>query len=194
MVRSKLHLAALSAIQGSDIFRGQRVQEEVNVRDLFKDYTANNQHYDIVLPDLKCIIELHGKQHYVPTDFTGKDAGKALLEFQLQVERDQDKREVAILAGWTYIEIPYTAEKDITPEYIYNKYIAAQTHPVFTKEVCVALKQEILEPKPSRFRLNEEQKQKVSQYRKEQYKRSKEFKNANKRSSKGPAGPSEEET
>ena len=68
------------------------------------------------------VIECHGKQHYEATDFSGKSNDGGIGALRATRKRDNQKKEAAILAGYTYIEIPYTAEKGLTDEYIWAFY------------------------------------------------------------------------
>lgn len=120
---SSLHRKTLEVLSQTPPFTTTRVQEEVAVSDLFSSYPNNRDRYDIVLPDFKCIIECHGIQHYKAQSF-GMDAGDALIEFQSLKNRDAKKKEIALLHGWTYIEIPYTDEKRLNSEYLLEAYRA----------------------------------------------------------------------
>lgn len=189
MARSKLHQAAWEALQGT-IFTGRKILEEVLVKDLFPLYISMRDRYDIVLPELLLIIELHGIQHYKIATF-GADAGTAVMNFKLQQERDQDKREIAILNGWKYIEIPFTDEKLITQQYLFDCYSKIVTEVPVVEEVIPAdptvkeIKQQVR---------REESLQKAKQYRKDQYKKQKELMNEHRKSSRHSSCSSEEET
>lgn len=56
---------------------------------------SNGKRYDFYLPYFNCIIEVHGKQHYLSSDFSGF-GGKTYLEEQLN---DQYKRDLALQNG-----------------------------------------------------------------------------------------------
>lgn len=64
---------------------------------------SDNKRYDFYLPEKNCIIEVHGKQHYSNSDFSGF-GGKSYIEEQLN---DEYKKELAIKNGIkNYIVIP----------------------------------------------------------------------------------------
>lgn len=72
--------------------------------------------YDNELPDLKLIIEVNGIQHYEVCGFTymtakyhGTTVQEELLKYQ---ERDAYKMKYALEHGYSYLIIPYWAEKD----------------------------------------------------------------------------------
>lgn len=72
--------------------------------------------YDNEITDLKLIIEVHGKQHYIPCSWhtlTAKRNGTSTqIEFQKQKGRDLYKKEYAINQGYEYLEIPYYLEEN----------------------------------------------------------------------------------
>lgn len=102
-------------------FKGATLQQEVAVSSIFSDYSSNRERYDWVVPQLKVIIECHGIQHYKFQTF-GEDAEVALMRWKAAKSRDARKKEVAIENGWTYMEIPYTDEKDIDSAYLLEKF------------------------------------------------------------------------
>lgn len=56
---------------------------------------SNNKRYDFYLPLKSCIIEVHGKQHYVSSDFSGF-GGRTFIEEQIN---DNYKKELALKNG-----------------------------------------------------------------------------------------------
>ena len=56
---------------------------------------SDNKIYDFYLPEYNCIIETHGKQHYLNSDFSGL-GGRTYIEEQ---ENDEYKRELALKNG-----------------------------------------------------------------------------------------------
>ncbi len=161
--------------------------QEVLVQDLFPKYSSGRDRYDIVLPDIKLIIECHGIQHYKVQTF-GAKAEDAVMNFQLQKKRDAEKKEIALLNGWAYLEIPYTDEKVISDEYIHKAYTELQSQS--SVEVEQAKRPDPTPPSDYQIR----QRELARNHRREQYRRMKEFKDANRRSSKQASGSSEEET
>lgn len=53
---------------------------------------SDNKRYDFYLPERNCIIEVHGKQHYLESDFSAF-GGRTYIEEQLN---DQYKKELAV--------------------------------------------------------------------------------------------------
>lgn len=185
---SKLHQATVTALQGSKIFSGQRLIQEAAVQKIFPKYASGREKYDIVLPDIKLIIECHGIQHYKVQTF-GSKAEEAVMNFQLQQKRDSEKKEIALLNGWIYLEIPYTDEKLITDDYIYQAYsqLLSTTDPSGDNPTVPA------EPEV-RSEYKDKQLARAREARRSQYRKMKEYKDANRRSNREASGPSEEET
>jgi len=102
------------------------INEEVNVKKLFNEYPSGKDHYDLVIPTFKVIVECHGTQHKTKTSFGEKDPGKVSLNYTTQKYRDKRKREVAEANNWLYLTIWYDAlpkkEEDATA-YVKSKLI-----------------------------------------------------------------------
>jgi len=99
---SKLHKRVLRLLK--EIF-GPAIKEEVNVQKLFPNYSAHNQHFDIVIPSYNLVIECHGIQHRTFQSFGQKNTEEALQEFYRGQHRDRRKEEVVWENGWGYMVI-----------------------------------------------------------------------------------------
>lgn len=117
---SKLHKTVGEGLS-QGIFKEMTCLQEVQVSKLFPEYGNNRDRYDWIVKELNLVIEAHGSQHYKVATF-GMDAEKAVMAFQSQKYRDEKKKEIALLNGWTYLEVPYTDLKKIDYEYILDKY------------------------------------------------------------------------
>ncbi len=148
------------------VFMGQAIREEVSVSELFPDYNNNRDRYDIVIPGLQVVIEVHGQQHEKITAFGG-DLAAATYRFQSGKKKDSDKEEIAILAGWTYICFWYHEIPKLTTEQILDRYMTN------LNQIPVAEKPA---KRSSFYKPTEEQKQKQRDYQKAQYQRAKEMK------------------
>jgi hypothetical protein len=179
---SRLHATVGEVIAITPGFVGVTLRQEVAVSELFPEYNNNRDRYDWVIPSRKVIIECHGIQHYKLQTF-GADAGVAKMNFETQKRRDRDKEEIARLNGWTYLIVPYTDEKKITPDYLHQLY--SENLNQDTIEVKVQEQQ----PDPR----HQEQLRKAREYRKQQYQKMKVIKNAGKRSRSRTTIESEEE-
>lgn len=60
---------------------------------------SNQKRYDFYLPDYNCIIETHGKQHYIENDFSGFSGGKTYIE---EIANDEYKQNLATENGIEY--------------------------------------------------------------------------------------------
>lgn len=120
---SKLHIIIGDTLRDSEIFGGYTAYQEYPVNRVNTSYTESSHHFDWVLPEIQIVIEGHGKQHYEVVAFGG-DLQEALFAFQAGRRRDAAKKDAAIAAGYTYIEVPYSDEKLITDQYLWDKYQA----------------------------------------------------------------------
>lgn len=70
--------------------------------------------YDNEVPELKLVVEVHGKQHYMANSWHRLQAERngttQAHEFEEQRKRDEFKRIWALAHGYHYLAIPYTAE------------------------------------------------------------------------------------
>lgn len=178
---SKLHKLVGQTLENTPGFSGSELQQEVIVSKLFPEYPNNKDRYDWVIPSRFTIIECHGIQHYKIQSF-GSSADEAVMNFQTQKFRDSQKKEIALLNGWTYIEIPYTDIKKITPEYLMEAYKLSYN----------SSQPKASEPKQqSKYHID--QLEKARQYRKQQYQKMKVKKNEYSRSRTRTTDPSDEE-
>lgn len=69
---------------------------------------------DWYIESLGVVIELHGRQHYEAVDFGGEGPHVAGWRFRKATQRDNQKKEAIIEAGYSIVTIPYSTK--ITPE------------------------------------------------------------------------------
>ena len=80
---------------------------------------ARMYRYDFCIPDIKCIIEVHGKQHYEETKINY--IGRSLRD---EINNDEKKKELALLNGYMYFSIDCRkSEKSWIRESIINSGI-----------------------------------------------------------------------
>lgn len=163
---SQLHRKIGEILSTCAPWKGFKTEQEVLVRDLFSSFGSSTERYDWVIKDLFTIIEAHGKQHYSVQSF-GRDAGEALMAHEAQKSRDARKEEIARLHNWTYIVIPYTDEKKLTEEYLWNVYQEAK--------VEEAPKRVDHKPRP-RQKPSQEQLDRARAYRRRIYEQQREYK------------------
>lgn len=121
---SKLHRAVGDCLRLSSMKHYEIYQEYPVVR-VNKSYDKSSHHFDWVIPRLSIVIECHGKQHYTPVAFDG-DYDKAVDGFQALKDRDAAKKEAALAAGFSYVEISYSDIKRIDEQFILDKIKVAQ--------------------------------------------------------------------
>lgn len=164
---SKLHRKIGEVLQKTAPFCSSTIRQEVIVSSLFKGYSNNRDRYDYVIDDCHLVIEAHGIQHYSVNSF-GSKAEDAVMNFKTQQFRDNQKMEIALLNGWSYLSIPYSDEKSIDSKYLLDLYMAnINTQPLIEAVKVDTSKQDLYK---------EQQKEKARAYRKEQYQRMKEYK------------------
>lgn len=117
---SKLHKAVGEVLRNDERLAHIPSFQEYHVNKVNPDYLSGAHKFDWVIPRLKVVIECHGRQHYEVTAFDG-DIDKAVDSFREMKERDQAKKEAALAADWAYIVIPYTHEKRVTGDLIFDR-------------------------------------------------------------------------
>lgn len=99
---------------GETSFKSFPIRQEVTAKELFGSGSGYDKcRYDLLLDQMKLIIEVHGEQHYKPSSF-GATAEQAYSSFQGTKRRDNRKRELALENDWSYLIIPYYTLTDLT--------------------------------------------------------------------------------
>ena len=163
---SSLHRKVGECLRNSDLFNLYQIYQEYPVCRVNKDYTNTSHHYDWVIPDLFLVIEVHGQQHYVPTDFSGKQEDGGIMEFHRLRARDQAKRNACIDAGWTYIELAEGDLVSLTDQKLYDAYKANKTEERI-HEPMESIQEEAEDPR------HRDTLARAREYRKAQYERAK---------------------
>lgn len=133
---SKLHKRVGDLLRESTLFSGYESYQEYPVNKVNTSYPDGSHHFDWVIPMLKIVFECHGKQHYESVAFDG-DVEKSIDAFKALKLRDEAKKLAALEAGYSYVEIPYTALKDLDEDWLVNAISNAetqQTSPLKKKE------------------------------------------------------------
>jgi hypothetical protein len=161
---SKGHKKVGEILRTSPYFQHHQSYQEWPVQKINPDWTSGREHFDWVVPSLKLVIEFHGEQHAAPVQFGGISVEEAIKKFKIQKIRDEEKKQAALVAGWTYVAIPCHIEFD-------DEWLMTQYKYVFN---CIqpAIKQKIKQD-PIKIALN---KKRASEYRKKQYQQAKEYK------------------
>lgn len=150
---SQLHQKVGQSLQ-QGIFKDYKIYQEYPVFKLNPLYLNKRDRYDWVILDLKLIIEIMGQQHFIPINFGNASNEQAIDNMMNQKYRDKRKEQAAIDAGYTYIVVPFSDSAKISSGYILDLYNLS-----FNKETA---DKSIL-------------KDKRKQYRRESYRKYKEF-------------------
>lgn len=193
---SRLHRSVGSIIRHGSL-SGNKIYQEYPVNLVNPHYPHGSHKFDWVLPQLKLVIECHGKQHYDVVDFGGQGFEKALEAFKAGQSRDGQKREAALSAGYTYVVIPYTDSTKISEDYLFEKIqIAEEELERYTElsgginvfespdnKVATAAQKKQVSQREARERYlsssaHLDKLERAREYRREQYRRQKEWKKA----------------
>jgi hypothetical protein len=117
---SKLHRAVGDVLRTDKHWKMWKAFQEYPVNKVNPAYSFGSHRFDWVIPSMKIVIECHGKQHYQVCDFGG-GAEQAIEDFRGTKSRDHSKQMAALAAGWRYIVIPYTLEKKVTGDLLFDK-------------------------------------------------------------------------
>jgi|GEM_PF-5084867 hypothetical protein len=129
-------------------------------------YLENNSRADIAVPDLYLVVEYHGVQHFKFIEFFHK----TLDSFNLQKQADKKKEAYCKDNGWIYVV--FTPEEPLDPVTVKRKIVRA------------LLAHAVEDPRPMNKHKNSYQEHRSKSqrdYRRQQYKTMKEFKNNQKR-------------
>lgn len=154
---SKLHRIVGDILRSSKLFQNYQVLQEYPVCKINPNHKSGREHFDWVLLDLKCVIEVMGGQHYKVAFGCGQTGLKDIQE------RDERKKQAAIDAGFVYIAIKFDEIKLVTEDYIWKLYIEKfeETKPLLLN-------------KTPKIKINYN-KEKAKAFRKEQYQHKKEW-------------------
>jgi len=113
---SKFHEKIRSIFIEDAFFKNLNCYQEVPVSYLVQGYPFNSHHFDWYIEELRTVVELHGRQHYVRTNFGNKPYLESVKDFNNIKYRDNLKKTYAIDADYEYIEISYKMENKLTPK------------------------------------------------------------------------------
>jgi hypothetical protein len=131
--QSSFHEAVRTIFSTDPIFSKMHCYQEVEVAELIPEYPHKGQRYDWYINEMNVVIELHGKQHYVRTNFGTTGYSVSVKNFKDMQARDSAKKLAAEEAGLLYIEIPYTMQKGLTAAAILE-LIQRSLHGTSTRE------------------------------------------------------------
>tara|TARA_R100000152_G_C6781331_1_gene215612 strand:+ start:1947 stop:2375 length:429 start_codon:yes stop_codon:yes gene_type:complete len=103
--KSSLHIKARDTI--NEVFPQFSVYEEVTLPGSKRLGRSSLLYADFFIPEIMCIVEVHGKQHYEYCSFFHKNK----MDFVNAKRRDLDKIEWCELNNITIVVLPYNEEK-----------------------------------------------------------------------------------
>jgi hypothetical protein len=96
---------------------GQMYKREHKFADCINPLTGRLLRYDFWLPEHNLLIEFHGKQHYIISNFsttrTPEKQREAEIQFAASIARDEVKKKYADLRGYRLLVIKYTEINDV---------------------------------------------------------------------------------
>ena len=115
---SLFHNKVRNILATDTFFKELSCFQEVPISGLVPSY-QNNQHcVDWYIDELGTILELHGRQHYVVSNFGNIAYEKAQANFYSIRYRDNLKKEALLQAGYEYREISYKVEKNLNAAFL----------------------------------------------------------------------------
>jgi G:T-mismatch repair DNA endonuclease (very short patch repair protein) len=98
-----------------ELYPNYEIRQEYPVYKVNSSFKSKKEKFDWVVLSLNIVIEVHGEQHYKPVCFGGITKTEAKYNYRKNTERDFNKEQAAINAGWSYVVIDYKYKK-ITKE------------------------------------------------------------------------------
>ena len=125
---SKFHNRIRAILCTESPFPTMKCFQEVPVSDLVPGYRYTSHHVDWYVEPFRTVIELHGAQHYKVVNFGGVGYSDAQRNFRDIKYRDNLKKTALLEAGYRYLEIPYTLQKDLGGEFLMNLILKAEEY------------------------------------------------------------------
>jgi len=118
---SSLHKKVGDYLRESNLFKYHKIFQEYPVNLINPDYGNPRHRFDWVITDLKIVVEVMGAQHFTITRWGNMDADEAYDQFLAGKARDDAKKQAAIEAGFTYIEISYNEIDEVSDSFMIQK-------------------------------------------------------------------------
>lgn len=106
---SKLHKAAGEILRSHPLLKHYTSYQEYPVNRINPDFKNGKCKYDWVIIELRVIVEIMGEQHAKWIPFFHKTEA----DFVAQQERDEEKKQAALEAGYTYIAVAHNETLDV---------------------------------------------------------------------------------
>lgn len=176
---SNLHKKVGEILRTTEAFKHHKVYQEYPVSKINENYPDDSHHFDWVIPDIKVIIECHGKQHYEIIKFGDEEVWDTIQRFRDGRKRDEAKKQAAIEAGYAYVIVDYTEEKELTGTILLAKIYGSRcTLPPDSDEVKTEKKKSVQQRRKEYLDSPEhkEQLDRAREYRKQRYEQLKKLK------------------
>lgn len=118
---SKFHEKLRQIFVTDSFFKNLSCYQEVKVSNLVPGYQSNQHAVDWYIEELMLVIELHGEQHYSPTNFGNSSFEQTNIAFNNIKYRDNLKKTALEENGYSYLEIPYKDVTKLSSEYLKDK-------------------------------------------------------------------------
>ena len=116
--QSNFHEGVRHIFQTDPFFSHLTCYQEVPVQDLIPEYYSKQHRFDWYIEELNIVLELHGEQHYKPTNFGSMSYEQVQREFADGRRRDQLKQEAALEANFKYVSLSYKEINKLTGTYL----------------------------------------------------------------------------
>lgn len=117
---SKFHEKVRKILINDPFFKNLKCYQEVPVKYLVPSYSFANHHFDWYIEELRTVIELHGRQHYVRSNFGNKAYLESVKDFNNIKYRDNLKKTAVINSDFEYREISYKLENKLDSTLLKN--------------------------------------------------------------------------
>jgi hypothetical protein len=122
---SKLHKRVGELLVSEDsLYKFYEIRQEYMVSKVNSKYSSNRERFDWVILGLNIVIEIMGEFHEKAIKIGGISIEEAHRNLKRRQKLDQDKKEAAEAAGWTYVVVNYR-EKNIDLETLDKKIAKA---------------------------------------------------------------------
>lgn len=92
------------------------IQGQISWSSIFKNCNETKRTVDLWIPQLLVAIEIHGRQHYEPVDFSGKSSDGGLSKYREQVRRDSQLRYWCEYSNCSLVELNHRKISTLTDE------------------------------------------------------------------------------
>lgn len=121
---SNFHNTVRQILIEDPYWKSIKAYQEVPIKDLVENF-RRALYVDWYIKPFNVCIELHGVQHYRPVDFGNEGRDRALVNLKRTQTRDSEKKYALLEAGYGYVEIPYSLEKELNGKVLKDLVLGA---------------------------------------------------------------------